>query len=151
MTIKKTAKAVTKILENQRGTFEGLQEASFMRSEKYLMDLLKEETKSSNYPIPPFVPLLLIWLFVMLFPLATFLDRPSLPRPKSTRGALSVSTSPLSQRHSSSSSTRSSLSRVAFSRSTIFHSSFTTPYLSSEPSLYAKSHFSLSNATQAKA
>ena len=82
MTIKKTAKAVTKILENQRGTFEGLQEASFMRSEKYLMDLLKEETKSSNYPIPPFVPLLLIWLFVMLFPLATFLDPAVITSPK---------------------------------------------------------------------
>ena len=125
MTIKKTAKAVTKILENQRGTFEGLQEASFMRSEKYLMDLLKEETKSSNYPIPPFVPLLLIWLFVMLFPLATFLDPAVITSPK--------------------------INASAFSRSTIFHSSFTTPYLSSEPSLYAKSHFSLSNATQAKA
>ena len=82
MTIKKTAKAVTKILENQRGTFEGLQEASFMRSEKYLMDLLKEETKSFNYPIPPFVPLLLIWLFVMLFPLATFLDPAVITSPK---------------------------------------------------------------------
>ena len=53
-----------------------------MRSEKYLMDLLKEETKSSNYPIPPFVPLLLIWLFVMLFPLATFLDPAVITSPK---------------------------------------------------------------------
>ena len=53
-----------------------------MRGEKYLMDLLNEETKSSNYPIPPFVPLLLIWLFVMLFPLATFLDPAVITSPK---------------------------------------------------------------------
>ena len=82
MTIKKTAKAVTKILENQRGTFEGMQEASFSRSEKYLTDLLKEEQKSFNYPIPPFVPLLLIWLFIILFPLATFLDPAVITSPK---------------------------------------------------------------------
>ena len=55
MTVKRTAKAVTKILENQRGTLEGMQEASFSRSEKYLMDLLKEETKSISYPIPPYL------------------------------------------------------------------------------------------------
>ena len=82
MTIKKTAKAVTKILENQRGTFEGMQEAGFLRSEKFFQELLKEEKKSFNYPIPPFVPLLLIWLFVMLFPLATFLDPAVITSPK---------------------------------------------------------------------
>ena len=82
MTVKRTAKAVTKILENQRGTLEGMQEASFSRSEKYLMDLLKEETKSISYPIPPFVPLLLIWIFVLLFPLATFLDPSVITSPK---------------------------------------------------------------------
>ena len=82
MTIKKTAKAVTKILENQRGTFENMQEASFSRSEKFFQELLKEEKKSFNYPIPPFVPLLLIWLFVLLFPLATFLDPAVITSPK---------------------------------------------------------------------
>lgn len=82
MTVKKTAKAVTKFFETKRGTFEDLQEASFMRSEKYLMDLLKEENKSISYPIPPFVPLLLIWIFVLLFPLATFLDPSVITSPK---------------------------------------------------------------------
>ncbi len=82
MTVKKTTKAVTKFFETKRGTFEGLQEASFMRSEKYLMDLLKEENKSISYPIPPFVPLLLIWIFVLLFPLATFLDPSVITSPK---------------------------------------------------------------------
>lgn len=82
MTIKRTAKAVTKILENNRETFEGMQEASFQRSEKYINDLLREERKNFNYPIPPFVPLLLIWIFVLLFPLATFLDPSVITSPK---------------------------------------------------------------------
>ena len=82
MTVKRTAKAVTKILENQRGTLEGMQEASFSRSEKYFQELLNEEKKSFNYPIPPFVPLLLIWIFVLLFPLATFLDPSVITSPK---------------------------------------------------------------------
>lgn len=82
MTVKKTAKAVTKILENRRETFEGMQEASFSRSEKYFQELLNEEKKSFNYPIPPFVPLLLIWIFVLLFPLATFLDPSIITSPK---------------------------------------------------------------------
>ena len=82
MTVKKTTKAVTKFFETKRGTFEGMQEAGFARSEKYLMDLLKEETKSISYPIPPFVPLLLIWIFVLLFPLATFLDPSVITSPK---------------------------------------------------------------------
>ena len=82
MTIKRTAKAVTKILENNRETFEGMQEASFVRSEKLINDLLREEKKSFNYPIPPFVPLLLIWIFVLLFPLATFLDPSVITSPK---------------------------------------------------------------------
>ena len=89
MTIKKTAKAVTKILENQRGTFEGMQEASFARSEKFFRELLREEKKSFNYPIPPFVPLLLIWLFIILFPLATFLDPAVITSPKiNARGVI---------------------------------------------------------------
>ena len=82
MTIKRTAKAVTKILENNRETFEGMQEASFQRSEKFINELLREERKNFNYPIPPFVPLLLIWIFVLLFPLATFLDPSVITSPK---------------------------------------------------------------------
>ena len=82
MTIKRTAKAVTKLLESNRETFEGIQEASFLRSEKFINDLLREEKKNFNYPIPPFVPLLLIWIFVLLFPLATFLDPSVITSPK---------------------------------------------------------------------
>ena len=82
MTIKRTAKAVTKLLESNRETFEGIQEASFLHSEKFINDLLREEKKNFNYPIPPFVPLLLIWIFVLLFPLATFLDPSVITSPK---------------------------------------------------------------------
>ena len=82
MTVKRTAKAVTKILESNRETFEGIQEASFLRSEKFINDLLREEKKNINYPIPPFVPLLLIWIFILLFPLATFLDPSVITSPK---------------------------------------------------------------------
>jgi len=82
MTIKRTAKAVTNFIETKRGTFEGMQEASFRRSEKIINDLLREEKKSFNYPIPPFVPLLLIWLFILLFPLATYLDPSNITSPK---------------------------------------------------------------------
>ena len=82
MTIKRTAKAVTKLLESNRETLEGMQEASFLRSEKLINDLLREEQKSFNYPIPPFVPLLLIWIFILLFPLATFLDPSVITSPK---------------------------------------------------------------------
>lgn len=82
MTVKRTAKAVTKLLESNRETFEGIQEASFLRSEKFINDLLREEKKNINYPIPPFVPLLLIWIFVLLFPLATFLDPSVITSPK---------------------------------------------------------------------
>lgn len=89
MTIKRTAKAVTKLLESNRETLEGMQEASFLRSEKFFRELLREEKKSFNYPIPPFVPLLLIWLFIILFPLATFLDPAVITSPKiNARGVI---------------------------------------------------------------
>ena len=82
MRVKKTTKALSNFFETKRETFEGIQEASFLRSEKLINDLLREEKKSFNYPIPPFIPLLLIWIFVLLFPLATFLDPSVVTSPK---------------------------------------------------------------------
>ena len=74
MTVKKTKKAVTKFFETKRGTFEEIQEASFQRSEKLLVDVLKEKVGTINYPFPPFVPIVLAWIFIILFPLAFILD-----------------------------------------------------------------------------
>lgn len=74
MTVKKTKKAVTKFFETKRGTFEEIQEASFQRSEKLLVDVLKEKVGTLNYPFPPFVPIALAWIFIILFPLAFILD-----------------------------------------------------------------------------
>ena len=74
MTVKKTKKAVTKFFETKRETFEEIQEASFQRSEKLLVDVLKEKVGTLNYPFPPFVPIALAWIFIILFPLAFILD-----------------------------------------------------------------------------
>lgn len=74
MTVKKTKKAVTKFFETKRGTFEGIQEASFQRSEKLLVDVLKGKVGTINYPFPPFVPIVLAWIFIILFPLMFILD-----------------------------------------------------------------------------
>lgn len=74
MTVKKTKKAVTKFFETKRETFEEIQEASFQRSEKLLVDVLKEKVGTINYPFPPFVPIALAWIFIILFPLAFILD-----------------------------------------------------------------------------
>ena len=74
MTVKKTKKAVTKFFETKRETFEGIQKASFQRSEKLLVDVLKEKVGTINYPFPPFVPIVLAWIFIILFPLAFILD-----------------------------------------------------------------------------
>ena len=89
MAKKNVSKAVTKLLQTNKSTFENMQETSFLRSEKLIKDLLREEKKSFNYPIPPFVPLLLIWIFVILFPLATFLDPSVITSPKiNARGVI---------------------------------------------------------------
>lgn len=74
MTVKKTKKVVTKFFETKRETFEEIQEASFQRSEKLLVDVLKEKVGTLNYPFPPFVPIALAWIFIILFPLAFILD-----------------------------------------------------------------------------
>lgn len=74
MTVKKTKKAVTKFFETKRETFEEIQEASFQRSEKILVGVLKEKVGTINYPFPPFVPIALAWIFIILFPLVFILD-----------------------------------------------------------------------------
>ena len=145
MTIKRTAKAVTNFIETKRGTFEGMQEASFRRSEKIINDLLREEKKSFNYPIPPFVPLLLIWLFILLFPLATYLDPSNITSPKiNARGVVGFYVPLIT-------TTLIFFIPAAFSKNTTSRSLYTTPCSSSEPCLSAKSRSSSWNGVPTKA
>ena len=74
MSGKKKQNALYRFLQNKRDVFQSLQEIDFERSEKRLKSLLDSEEGKRDYPIPTFVPILLIWLFIMLFPLAMIVD-----------------------------------------------------------------------------
>lgn len=66
--------ALYRFLQNKRDVFQSLQEIDFERSEKRLKSLMDSEEGKNDYPIPTFVPVLLVWLFIMLFPLAMIVD-----------------------------------------------------------------------------
>ncbi len=51
-----------------------LQESDFERNEKKLRELLKDERELIQFPIPLFMPVLFVWLFMILFPLVLILD-----------------------------------------------------------------------------
>ena len=64
-----------RFFNDKRSLFESLQEMSFERGEKKLIDILNSENEMLNYPIPAFVPFFLLWLFILLFPLMLILDQ----------------------------------------------------------------------------
>ena len=64
-----------RFFNDKRSLFESLQEMSFERGEKKLIDILNSENEVLNYPIPAFVPFFLLWLFILLFPLMLILDQ----------------------------------------------------------------------------
>lgn len=74
MSGKKKQNALYRFLQNKRDVFQSLQEIDFERSEKRLKSLMDSEEGKRDYPIPTFVPILLLWLFIMLFPLAMIVD-----------------------------------------------------------------------------
>ena len=74
MSDKKKQNALYRFLQNKRAIFEGLQEIDFERSEKRLKSLLDSENGLHDYPIPIFIPILLLWLFIMLFPVVMIID-----------------------------------------------------------------------------
>lgn len=74
MTENQPRNAIIRFFHDKRALFESLQETSFERSEKKLIDLLSSENEHINYPIPIFVPILLIWIFMIVFPLVLILD-----------------------------------------------------------------------------
>lgn len=74
MTEKQPSNAINRFFHDKRALFESLQETSFERSEKKLIDLLSSENEPIDYPIPTFVPILLVWTFLIVFPLVLILD-----------------------------------------------------------------------------
>lgn len=70
----KKKNAFYRFFQNKRNVFKSLQEMDFERNEKRLKLLLETEDGELNYPIPVFVPVLLIWLFAILFPLVMIVD-----------------------------------------------------------------------------
>lgn len=74
MTENQPRNAIIRFFHDKRDLFESLQETSFERSEKKLIELLSSENEPINYPIPIFVPVLLIWIFMIIFPLVLILD-----------------------------------------------------------------------------
>lgn len=75
MTEKKQKNPLIRFFNDKRSLFESLQEMSFERGEKKLIDILNSENEVLNYPIPAFVPFFLLWLFILLFPLMLILDQ----------------------------------------------------------------------------
>ena len=75
MTEEKQKNPLIRFFNDKRSLFESLQEMSFERGEKKLIDILNSENEVLNYPIPAFVPFFLLWLFILLFPLMLILDQ----------------------------------------------------------------------------
>lgn len=74
MDIKEQPKQQQNFFKKTRAKFESLQEMNFERSEKKLKELIEREEGAIDYPIPIFVPVLLVWCFIILFPMVLILD-----------------------------------------------------------------------------
>ena len=75
MTEEKQKNPLVRFFNDKRSLFESLQEMSFERGEKKLIDILNSDKEVLDYPIPAFVPFFLLWLFIILFPLMLVLDQ----------------------------------------------------------------------------
>ncbi len=75
MTEEKQKNPLVRFFNDKRSLFESLQEMSFERGEKKLIDILNSDKELLDYPIPAFVPFFLLWLFIILFPLMLILDQ----------------------------------------------------------------------------
>ena len=73
MTTKYAKSAFRAFLRRNYERFAELQEAQFEKSERELIEIMGDE-KDSQYPIPTFVLMILIWMFILLFPLILLLD-----------------------------------------------------------------------------
>lgn len=79
MNDKKQKNVFVRFFQSKRETFESLQEISFERNEKRVLHLLNSSEEHFDFPIPTFVPFLLLWLFILFFPLVLILDPGYLP------------------------------------------------------------------------
>lgn len=70
--------SVKTIFERFRDRLAALQEAQFDKGEKELKALLDGEDKKTTFPVPTFALSMLIWGFILFFPLLLILD-PSVP------------------------------------------------------------------------
>ena len=61
-------------IQKTRNKLAVLQEMGLERNENKLRELLKDERDLVPFPIPLFLPVFLVWLFMLLFPLVLILD-----------------------------------------------------------------------------
>lgn len=73
MTTKYAKSAFRAFLRRNYERFAELQEAQFEKNERELIEIMGDES-DVQYPIPTFVLMILIWLFILLFPLILLLD-----------------------------------------------------------------------------
>ena len=73
MTTKYAKSAFRAFLRRNYERFAELQEAQFEKGERELIEIMGDEN-DAQYPIPTFVLMILIWLFILLFPLILLLD-----------------------------------------------------------------------------
>ena len=73
MTTKYAKTAFRAFLRRNYERFAELQEAQFEKGERELIEIMGDEN-DAQYPIPTFVLMILIWLFILLFPLILLLD-----------------------------------------------------------------------------
>ena len=73
MTTKYAKSALRAFLRRNYERFAELQEAQFEKSERELIEIMGDET-DAQYPIPMFALIILIWMFILLFPLILLLD-----------------------------------------------------------------------------
>ena len=77
MTTKYAKSAFRAFLRRNYERFAELQEAQFEKGEREIIEILGNET-DDQYPIPTFVLMILVWMFILLFPLVLLLDPTSL-------------------------------------------------------------------------
>ena len=73
MTPKYARSAFRAFLHRNYERFAELQEAQFEKSERELIEIMGDEN-DAQYPIPTFALMILIWMFILLFPLILLLD-----------------------------------------------------------------------------
>ena len=64
----------TSFIQKTRNKLAVLQEMDFERNENKVRELLKDDRELFQFPIPLFMPILLIWLFMIVFTLVLILD-----------------------------------------------------------------------------